>query len=561
MSEAPRLPRNKRYVYRVMWNDDGGMAGHYHPPLSAERFRQIHLGYLRGYPVDTYLYPIAYSGYTTTFPTESRGYAFIIDRLRNAEDFGGHKGLHQYRFVENFRQLWDAGHDPTALLLDEARGLGIDFWLHLRMNDWHHWDAIEEDPKRPGLPVGLNLFSSPFYEEHPEYLIGAEGIAAYHGAKPPAAMRFFQDFRHEEVRESRLEVLVEACERYDIDGFHYDFMRIPGFFPIGREQESAPLMTDLIRRSRAELDRIGSARGRRLGFAVRVPSTVAGARTIGLDVATWIEEGLVDIVVPSCFFCTDLAVDMTEWVEMARDTPVCIHAGLEEAYRGGYPGNSDLFALDYGTTPARQLMPNEMINAVAAKHWAQGVDGIYLFNWACKTGEGNRLPLDNLPDPVRLRYRDKLYPLMRRDGQYEYCDVHGAPLPAHLGAEPLVAQLQIADDPGAAADRVEDCRLWLHLLNASAEDEIEVQLNGHSLACVNPLLPGTMETPVWLRYDPSPEQLREGDNELRISLVARHLPQQVQEAAPIEVADVELEIRYRFPDGFGAATRGFRPRT
>ena len=558
MSEAPST---KRFAYRVMWNDDGGMAGHYHPPLSVERFRQIHLGYLRGYPVDSYLYPITYSGYTTTFPTESRGYAFIIDRLRSAQDFGGHKGLHQYRFVENFRQLWDAGHDPTALLLDEARGLGIDFWLHLRMNDWHHWGGIEEDPERPGLPVGLNLFSSPFYEEHPEYLIGAEGIAAYEGEKPPTAMRFFQDFRHAEVRESRLEVLVEACECYAIDGFHYDFMRIPGFFQIGMEQEYAPLMTDLIRRSRAELDRIGSARGKRLGFAVRVPSTVAGARAIGLDVAAWIQEGLVDIVVPSCFFCTDLAADMAEWVELAHNTPVCIHAGLEEAYRGGYPGNSDLFALDYGTTPARQLMPNEMINAIGAKHWARGVDGMYLFNWPCKTGEGNRLPLDNLPDPVRLRYRDKLYALMRRDGQYPYCDVHGAPLPARLGSEPLVAQLQIADDPAAAADRVEDCRLWLHLINASAEDEIEVLLNGHTLACVNPLLPGTMETPVWLRYDPAPEQLREGSNELSISLVARRLPQQVQVEAPIDVADVELEIRYRFPDGHGPEPRGFRPRT
>ena len=32
--------------YRVMWNDDGGTASHYHPPLSPERFKQIQLGYL-----------------------------------------------------------------------------------------------------------------------------------------------------------------------------------------------------------------------------------------------------------------------------------------------------------------------------------------------------------------------------------------------------------------------------------------------------------------------------------------------------------------------------------
>ena len=81
-------------------------------------------------------------------------------------------------------------------------------------------------------------------------------------------------------------------------------------------------------RRRRQGGRIGSGRGKRLGFAVRVPSTVAGARTIGLDVAAWIQEGLVDIVVPSCFFCTDLAVDMTEWVEMARDTPASVRDKL-----------------------------------------------------------------------------------------------------------------------------------------------------------------------------------------------------------------------------------------
>ena len=105
--------------------------------------------------------------------------------------------------------------------MQESERLGIDFWLHLRMNDWHHWGAIEEDPDRPGLPANLNLYSSPFYEEHPEYLIGTDGVAGYQGDSPPGAMPYLQDFAHEEVRDSRIEVMVEACERYDVAGFHY----------------------------------------------------------------------------------------------------------------------------------------------------------------------------------------------------------------------------------------------------------------------------------------------------------------------------------------------------
>ena len=58
-----------------------------------------------------------------------------------------------------------------------------------------------------------------------------DGVAAYKGDDPPAAMPFFQDFAHQEVRDSRLEITLEACERYDIDGYHYDFMRYPRLLP------------------------------------------------------------------------------------------------------------------------------------------------------------------------------------------------------------------------------------------------------------------------------------------------------------------------------------------
>ncbi len=554
---AGRLQRK----YRVMWNDDGGIQGHYYPPLTAERYRQIHLGYHDGSPVDCYLFPICYSGYTTTYPTRARGFAFIVDRLKQVETVGAYKGLHQYHFAENVRRLFEQGHDPTELLLQESRRLGIDFWLHLRMNDWHHWGGHEEDPDRPGLPTGLNLFSSPFYKAHPEYLIGADGIAGYKGEHPPTAMRWFQDFAHQEVRQVRLEVMVEACERYDVDGFQYDFMRIPGYFKIGQEEANAHLMTDLIRESRAELDRIGEQRGKYLGFSVRVPSTIAGAQAIGLDVPTWIKEGLVDIVVPSCFFCTDFGADMQEWVELTQDTPVRIYPGLEEAYWAGYVRGANVDFLDYGQGPKRLLLSDEIINGIAANHWASGVDGLYVFNWACKTWEGNRLNLDNMGDPLRVKYRDKLYPLTRRDGQYEYCDLQVGPLPAQLSAEPLAMQMRIADDLAEAAARLESCELWVHLVNMSVEDSIEVKVNGHVLECGNPLEPGTMQVPVWLQYPLAPEQVRQGYNEISLRVVSRDLPRGLQENMPIEVADVELEIRYYFPNGKGREPRGYRPRT
>ena len=124
------------------------------------------------------------------------------------------------------------------------------------------------------------------------------------------------------------------------------------------------------------------------------------------------------------------------------------------------------------------------------------MDGIYTFNWHCKTWEGNRLNLDNLGDAQRLEFRDKRYAVTRRDGQYQYCDLQAGPLPARLGPEQLVLDMRVADDLTSAADRLESCRLWLHLIDCDVKDRIEVTLNGVELACANPLIPGQMETPV-----------------------------------------------------------------
>ena len=86
------------------------------------------------------------------------------------------------------------------------------------------------------------------------------------------------------------------------------------------------------------LDRIGEHKGRNLGLGVRVPNTIDGARRLGLDVSSWVEEDLVDIVSPSTFFMSDLEENITERATLTRDTPVQVHPALEEGYRAGHTG-------------------------------------------------------------------------------------------------------------------------------------------------------------------------------------------------------------------------------
>ena len=263
------------------------------------------------------------AGYTLSYPTEVDGMEFVVDRLDASAVLGSAK---LWRCAENLRCLWSEGHDPVRIAMNEAHRMGMDFWLQLRMNDWHHVDASGEI---------YRIIGSQFYEEHPEYHIGAEGVAGWPESLQ-RDMRYFQDFAHDEVRRIRFETACEAIARYpEADGWEYDFMRCPGYFAYGKERANAPLVTELISRTREMLDARGTERGKQYGLSVRVPNTIEGSVRLGLDVPRWIEDHLVDIVVPSTFFAHDTEEDVSEWVELADDSLVRIHPAIEEAYQTG----------------------------------------------------------------------------------------------------------------------------------------------------------------------------------------------------------------------------------
>ena len=149
-------------------------------------------------------------------------------------------------------------------------------------------------------------------------------------------MTWLQDFAHDEVRAMRRDIAIEVCERYDCTGFLFDFMRVPGYFRFGEERDNAHLITRMLRETRAGLDEIGKTRGRHVGLAVRVPTTIDGARRLGLDVDEWVAEELVDVLVTAPFFAQVMEHDAGEWVNLGRDSRVSIIACMEEGYLAGH---------------------------------------------------------------------------------------------------------------------------------------------------------------------------------------------------------------------------------
>ena len=112
-----------------------------------------------------------------------------------------------------------------------------------------------------------------------------------------------QDFTHQQVRDRKFEIIEEVCQRYDIDGIDLNFMRHPVFF--GHTMQGLPvsaaeldIMTRLIRRIRRLTDARGLERDRPILIAAIVSDSFQLCKNVGLDLEPWIEEDLVDIVIP-----------------------------------------------------------------------------------------------------------------------------------------------------------------------------------------------------------------------------------------------------------------------
>ena len=155
------------------------------------------------------------------------------------------------------------------------------------MNDAH--DAF-------GMPFEWPDY--PLKADHPELLLGSredKGSGPQDGLR--AAMWSGLDYAHPTVREDRLWWVRHAARSYPLlAGVELNFFRMPAYFAVGTERANAHLLTQLVRDARAILDAESRERRKPVLLSVRVPDTVEACWAIGIDVTTWLSEGLVDRV-------------------------------------------------------------------------------------------------------------------------------------------------------------------------------------------------------------------------------------------------------------------------
>ena len=469
--------RQRRTIY---FND----ARHYYlfvfePPIEMED-AWVPIDEVAGTGVDTFSYGVA-RGDGLFYPSKI-GLLF-------GSDIQPFEQAAYWRIWSNMQSLMERGLDPLTVLIDRAHEKRMDFIASLRMGNYGGMD--------------------------PDHKLDSGG----------------RGWAHEEVRDHQFAVLQELSNEYETDGVEMDFSSSPGGSSFWLKPEDVeaytPVMTDFVRQS-AEMVRSRAEKPGILGARV-YPTEEMNLKT-GLDVRTWLEEGLVDYVVPLvyAYFVLDANMPFGWLVEAAHENEISVY-GMLQPYR--------LNASDNATA--------QMMRAAAANFWALGVDGLYTWFMSWPLGETDRGVLADLGDPELVKQKDKHYFLRNSSDQKSEHD-YPAFLPLEIPSSDTgrVHQIpfSIADD--CESDRVRSIKLRINITDLVTADRLEILLNGRSLAsepCRRTF--NSRRTPYsgqWLEFDLQEVRPVKGQNTLQITLQER--PKLL--VSPLRVEEVEIIVGY-----------------
>lgn len=351
------------------------------------------------------------------------------------------------------------------IIIDACHANGLEVWASLRLNDIH--DSF--------MAKTLEGTFEPAKAEHPDWLLGT---IRDRDSLPVELIekRLWSalNFEREEVRNYRLGFIAKTAAAHDFDGYDLDFTRFVWDFELGRETVLAPLMTDFVRQTRVCLNAIGRARGRPYTFVVHVMDSLEKSLLLGQDVEAWLEEGLVDVLTVGMGYLP-YAVPMGEWQALGARYGVPVYPSLNtNTFIDWYKQRNGPKRFD------RVSAWHDALRATAAWWWANGADGINIFNLYCQ--EDERIgplpsdlvyqPLGELGDPAVLAGKDKLYGIGSSNrGGFCHHGSEATPLPVPLGK--MERKLPLAIGPDADDPKVS---FTIHFWTSGGADDVQVYM-------------------------------------------------------------------------------------
>ncbi len=390
------------------------------------------------------------------------------------------------------KEMIDQGTDCLKAVVEFGHEHEMEVFWSFRMNDTH--DSAHH-PDRP-----YYLFP-PLKQEHPDWLVGGPIKRTPHGRWSSV------DYALPQIRDLSFAYTNEVCRNYDVDGVELDFFRHLCYFKStatgGKaSEEEREMMTGLMERIRTMTEEVGMERGKPILVSVRVPDSVGFCRDMGFDIEKWLSEGLVDMLITTCYF------RLNSWkysVELGHEHGVKV-----------YPCLSD--SRVRGETRFRRGS-GESYRGRALNAWNAGADGIHLFNHF----DPNAPMWKEIGDPKALLTMDKLYFVNNRDDdprrflangrEYRVQPMMG---PAHTRlitvGQPVALPIEIGDDFAEAARRgfKADAKLHLEVPAIRKAEQVRVKLNGSELT-------GGVMNKGWVDYSLPLDCIKQGTNYVEIA--------------------------------------------
>jgi len=508
--------RTRKKQPRFMFYHDGRhpLIYMYEPPMQKEEF-EAGVDELAGTPVDAIMFCLG-DGRTVLHDTK-------------VGELWGHnvkKWSHAIfrRAHQNAEALIAEGHDPLQVICNRAHEKNLLLYPTL---------LVQQGRRKRGEDVRCSEFR--FNNTHLE--IGAAGDLPddFPGLT-------FLDFKHQEVRDERFALIAETLERYPVDGFELQLDYGLHYFHPNEVHAGLEIMTAWV----AEVYHAVKSSGSERELAIRVPGSIEGCLSIGLDIQEWIRRGIVDVLIPQTLSGPELLnhnADFRPFVEAAGNSHCRIHAALQSHV------DSDRLA----------EASVEMIRGAACNYWEQGIDGLYLAHWF-----GN-WPYDatfyeklrELPHPEVMASKDKFYYVPTTTGRYREPKLEPGlsmqlPVDLDLGVSARV-NLAVSDDLPRwdKAGRVHEVMLRLRIMNTTELDRLTVRFNGK-------VLPESLLRKLNEMYRMSAPRYRtgsgywfiyrldhgrwpkRGNNVIEVTLTRRD----AELSSQISIRDVELETKY-----------------
>lgn len=254
------------------------------------------------------------------------GFNTLLVQVRGRGD-----ALYDSRIEPRSELLSDTRFDPLAYVVYRAHSVGLE--VHVWLNAFLAWSAPQPPRSRDHVVLA-----------HPEWIhVRADGRSMLELSRPEiegmGAEGVFLSPGNPEVRERLRAVVRELVERYDVDGVHLDYIRLPSM-DVGYDVASR---TEFMRRygvDPLEMERTGRAVERLYGddglrnlkslwtgwrsasvtesvasvlsdireikpsvklSAAVIADVTAATTRYGQDWPAWLKSGLLDFAVPMCY--------------------------------------------------------------------------------------------------------------------------------------------------------------------------------------------------------------------------------------------------------------------